>query len=290
MRFTIAIPTYNNVGTIMKTIESCLDQDFEKKNYEIIVVDNASTDGTSELLESLKDRVTIYRNEITFSMYKNHNICLEKAKGEYIIFCHADDMLLENALSNYELTLKKRKYPKKCVIWGRSMFRDYYLHLKREDYNLNEILSGITMLNVFQGGLTPSGTCYSRESFMKDGGFIEVNHFLAPSDLVTIWKLVICYYEFEMSGKIFFKRTSASTATGSVYNNRTIQHSLEDAFSSLFINLNKANQKLIVSHVVNSNFNNRAILKALFRIKKISPKKYLFKKIKISLQSKANRV
>lgn len=283
MRFTIAIPTYNNAKTISKTIESCINQDFDNNDYEVIVVDNASTDETSELLKNFGDKIVIHRNEQTVSMYMNHNICLDKAKGDYIIYCHSDDELLKNALSKFDCILKQRQDPKKYVLWGRSMFRDYYGHLKREGYSLNEILSGISILKVFQGGLTPSGTCYSTKSFLKDGGFINVDHVLASSDLVTLWKLIIRYYEFEMSDRIFFKRTNASTANGSKYNRRTIQDSLDDAFFNLFKYIQDSKQKLILRYIIKSSFDNINIINSLFRLNKISFREYFIKKSKIYL-------
>lgn len=233
MKFTIAIPTYNNAATIKKAIDSAVNQDFDG-TYEILVVDNCSSDGTDKILDGYEDKITRTRNDKTVSLFENHNICLAKSKGEYVIFCHSDDQLLPEALSKFFAVLKKRNFPSKYVLWGRSLFRDFCVNWNRGGFNLNEIASGLPSLDVFLwGGLTPSGTCYSRKSFFELGGFLEVNHNLAPSDIVTMWKLSIHLFEFEMSDRIFFVREFASTASGSNYTYRNQKDSYKDAISCL---------------------------------------------------------
>lgn len=281
MKYTIAVPTYNNSSTLEMTLKSVLKQSYHE-DYEVLVVDNCSTDKTAEILGKYKDKISLVTNDFTVSLYENHNICVEKAKGDYIIFCHSDDELLPDALSKYHDVLKKRNFPDKYVVWGRSMFRDYYRHINRENYNLNETLSGISVLKVFQGGLTPSGTCYSRESFLKEGGFINVNHWLAAGDLVTLWKLLVSFFEFEMSDRIFFKRTNAGTAKD--FTKKDFKDSLDDAFLNLFEDINSLDQKQILRYILNNSFNNKGIIKSLYRVKKIKQKDYLLKMAKINLR------
>jgi glycosyltransferase involved in cell wall biosynthesis len=233
MKFTIAIPTYNNVNTIEKAIDSAINQFFNYE-FEVLVVDNCSNDGTDKILDNYKGKITRVRNIQTVSLFENHNICIEKAKGDYIIFCHSDDQLLYDALSKYYDILDKRNFPSKYVLWGRSMFRDFYNNWNNAGFYLNEIASGMNSLDVFfGGGLTPSGTCYSRKALLELGGFLNMNHKLAPSDLVTMWKLAINHFEFEMVDRIFFNREFASTASGPNYSYSNIKDSFSDAISCL---------------------------------------------------------
>lgn len=212
MKFTIAIPTYNNQATIQEAINSAVNQDY-KGEYEILVVDNFSTDNTASILDDYKSVITRVKNSKTVTLFENHNVCLENARGEYIIFCHSDDELLPNALSKYYAILKNRNFPSKYVLWGRSMFRDFYSNWENGGFSLNQIASGIESIEAFKGGgLTPSGTCYSRKTFLEAGGFLPVNHRMAPSDLISMWNLSLNFFEFEMADRIFFKREFASTA------------------------------------------------------------------------------
>lgn len=98
MRFSVCIPTYNRVAFLPKAIESVLSQCHS--DFELVVLDNASTDGTSDLLKQITDpRVRVFTNEMTISMYANHNLCVEKALEDWIVFLHSDDALLPGALA-----------------------------------------------------------------------------------------------------------------------------------------------------------------------------------------------
>lgn len=212
MIFTIAIPTFNNENTILTALKSALNQDTNIE-YEVLVVNNASTDLTLEKIKSVKSsKMRIINNKLTVSMYKNHNICLKEAKGDYILFCHSDDKLEPNAIEILYNKISKRKFPKKYVVWGHSYFRDFQSALIRANWNINEGIVGGRAYTLFLfGGLTPSGTCYSRKSFLRQGGFIELKNKLAPSDCITMINLAFNGFMFEMIDELYFKREIAST-------------------------------------------------------------------------------
>ena len=210
MKFTIAIPTYNNADVLENAINSAINQTY-KDSYEVLVVDNCSSDDTQLIINKFPDKIRVIRNEKTVSQFKNHNICLENAKGDYVVFCHSDDQLLSNSLDKYFTILNQRSFPEKYIFWGRSMFNDFYSCWNNGGFRLNEIASGLTALNCFKlGGITPSGTCYSRISFLEFGGFYEMNTAKSPSDLCTMWGLCFNFFEFEMVDRIFLKRYFAT--------------------------------------------------------------------------------
>lgn len=92
LRFSIVIPTYNSVNEVERAIESVREQTF--KNYEIIVVDDCSTDNTYEVLSKQQDIIVI-KNSTNLRAGGARNKGIERAKGEYIIFLDADDYLAE---------------------------------------------------------------------------------------------------------------------------------------------------------------------------------------------------
>jgi len=66
MLFTIAIPTFNNENTILTAIKSALNQDIDIE-YEVLVVNNASTDLTLEKIKSIKSsKMRIINNKLTY--------------------------------------------------------------------------------------------------------------------------------------------------------------------------------------------------------------------------------
>lgn len=210
-KFTIAIPVFNGIKSIENSIKSAISQCFDSE-YEILVVDNFSSDGTYEYIKKYDGQIRIERNTSTVSMYDNHNICLKNAKGDYVLFCHSDDVLTENSLAILEKHITLHDFPSKLVIWGRSMFRDFGDNYQSNGGEINKILSGMNSVKPFlHRGLTPSGTCYSRKSFLNLGGFIKCNHPLAPSDMTTMLMLALNDYEFKMIDELLFERKFAST-------------------------------------------------------------------------------
>lgn len=212
MLFTIAIPTYNNVSTIKNAIDSALNQDYNQ-DYEVLVVNNASTDSTLEEISAYTgSKIRIVSNERTVDLFQNHTICFNEAKGDYILFCHSDDVLFPFALRLLSERISLRGFPKRYIVWGRSMFRDYYASMRLAGYSLNDVVSGQYSLYCFTLGLTHSGTCYSRKSILEIGAFPAMKSKITPLDwYIMNWAAFNCF-EFEMMDRLLFKREYASTA------------------------------------------------------------------------------
>lgn len=211
---TIAIPAYNNEKTIEKTIDSCLAQETNVE-YEILIVDDASQDKTPEILNGYDDsKIRTITLEERVPLIANHNVCLNNAQGKYIIFCHADDALEPHAIATIEQKLRIRNYPKKYIVWGHSQFRDFSAKaIDLAGFTYNEIVVGeYAPLMFLYGGLTPTGTCYSRESFVNLGGFLDVTLNAAPSDMTTMIFLALNGFRFEMIDEMIIFREHSSTA------------------------------------------------------------------------------
>ncbi len=94
-RVSVIIPTYDRADLIVETLESVWMQTFH--DYEIIVVDDGSTDGTAELFAALGKR-TVYRRIEHGGQGAARNAGLEIAQGEYIAFLDSDDLWQPNFL------------------------------------------------------------------------------------------------------------------------------------------------------------------------------------------------
>ncbi|MFC1668295.1 glycosyltransferase [Chlamydiota bacterium] len=92
---SVIIPSYNSAQYLKEAIESCLDQTYE--NIEIIVIDDGSTDDTAILVKH-------YGNNITYVYQKNsglasaRNTGIKRAKGDYVQFLDADDIILKEKI------------------------------------------------------------------------------------------------------------------------------------------------------------------------------------------------
>lgn len=94
---SVCIPSYNGASFIKKTIEMVCSQDYD--NLEIVIIDDASTDNTVEIIRTIKDnRIRLLRNEKNLGIAGNFNRLLEEARGEYIMIICADDFLFPGAL------------------------------------------------------------------------------------------------------------------------------------------------------------------------------------------------
>lgn len=90
--FTVIIATYNRKNILPRAIQSVLNQTF--RDFELLVIDNGSTDGTSETVRNIKDSRLFYiRNpEPTDSCDAPRNLGIKMAKGYFIAFLDDDDI------------------------------------------------------------------------------------------------------------------------------------------------------------------------------------------------------
>jgi len=96
-KISVVIPTFNRSQILIETINSILSQDYQ--NFEIIVVDDGSTDDTSKRILELDKKQIHYHNVGKIAdIAKLRNIGISFASGEVIAFCDDDDLWLPNKL------------------------------------------------------------------------------------------------------------------------------------------------------------------------------------------------
>lgn len=137
---SIIMPTYNREPTLARAIDSVLRQDFE--DWELVVVDDGSTDRTLELLKGYTDpRVRVVRHERNKGACAAQNTGLDWARGQWVTMLGSDDELTRDALSSI-LGVAERDpsidaVTCNCVdsvtgeLTGRGLERDQYLDFGR---------------------------------------------------------------------------------------------------------------------------------------------------------------
>ena len=96
--FSIVMPNYNHGHLIGESIQSVLNQDFD--NWELIIIDNNSTDDSEQIIKSFKDsRINFYTIKNQGIIAKSRNLGIKKAKGEWIAFLDSDDIWYKNKFS-----------------------------------------------------------------------------------------------------------------------------------------------------------------------------------------------
>ena len=116
---TVYITNFNYGKFIEQAIESVLDQ--TEKSFELIIIDDGSTDNSKEIIEKYKDvdnvRIVYQKNK---GLNVTNNIALRAARGKYIIRLDADDYFVPNAL---ELLLDKLENDNQLGM----VFPDYFI-------------------------------------------------------------------------------------------------------------------------------------------------------------------
>jgi glycosyltransferase involved in cell wall biosynthesis len=116
--FSIIVPTWNRGAIIEETVYSLLNQDFPHSQYEIIIVDDASTDDTLEQLRAFSDRIRVFQQSKAGAPLAR-NLGIRHANGKYLVCFDSDDILFPHALNVYRSVIDAFECPP--VILGQSM-------------------------------------------------------------------------------------------------------------------------------------------------------------------------
>lgn len=103
-KFSVIIPTHNNASFVKTAVASVLKQ--RHPAFEIIVVDDGSTDETAAILAGFNDKL-LYLRKANGGPGSARNTGLEHARGDYIVFLDSDDILLPWALATYAEIIKR---------------------------------------------------------------------------------------------------------------------------------------------------------------------------------------
>lgn len=118
---SVIIPLYNKGERVKKTIESALHQDYDGE-WEIVVVDDGSTDNSAEYAHAFTDKKVRYIYKTNGGVSAARNTGIMNSKGEWLVFLDADDLLLPCALSTFASMQKHYPKAKLCVgsrVWNQ---------------------------------------------------------------------------------------------------------------------------------------------------------------------------
>ena len=130
--FSIITVVLNNKKTFEATIKSVFDQSF--RNYEYIVVDGGSTDGTLDIIKKNEDKIDFWLSEKDNGIYDAFNKAIRISKGKYIGIINSDDVYTKDALSIIYKYIKQDKnldfiFGSVKKRWGLlSGYRPYKIH------------------------------------------------------------------------------------------------------------------------------------------------------------------
>ncbi len=199
-KVSVIIPTYNRAKFVTKAIDSVLVQTY--KDYEIIVVDDGSTDNTHEVVRSFNDpRINYIRHEENRGSGAARNTGIKASRGEYIAFLDSDDEWLPTKLSK-QMTIFQAAPEQLGVVYCGVYFVDY-----QSDRIIKTIVPtyrGDFSKRILKRGSGPSlpAAVVKKECFDKAGLFDE--RFLFHDD-TDLWVRISPFYDFDFVKECLMK-------------------------------------------------------------------------------------
>jgi glycosyltransferase involved in cell wall biosynthesis len=172
--FSIIVSVYNREKYIRECINSLLNQDF--RNFEVVVIDDGSTDRTGEILKSFTDPKLKYFYKSHTRCWDSKNMGLDKATGKFVIYVDSDDYLSSNYLKESFRLISTYKnydyyYPEKLYIVEEdgTVTNSIWRYI---DYPEDERRKLVFLyMNHTIGGIPHTGAIVKKEVFEQHGQF-----------------------------------------------------------------------------------------------------------------------
>lgn len=230
MKFSVVIPIHNKLPHLERSINSVLNQTYQ--DFEILLIDDASTDGSSDKIKKFKDpRISIYtRIEPGPGGYAARNLGIEKAQGEWVAFLDADDEWYPHHLEKMKELSEQLPdvYFMSCG-WDVRTSQDN----KNNPFYLKNFSKGsrlITLVEYLKYGINRSLPVCTIVSCVKRSSPIVNELFPASSGAkrggdLHAWLKIICYH----------KQMAWSNHIGAVYHLESVNMVTKNAESSFYL-------------------------------------------------------
>jgi glycosyltransferase involved in cell wall biosynthesis len=189
-KVSIVMPAYNAEETIVESIQSVLSQTYS--NFEIIIVDDGSSDGTTTLVNSIFSDSRIILKEIANSGVANaRNTGMRQATGEYIAFLDSDDVWDSGFLAACIQAFNEK-----------DNIRVVYTHYKIFKSNVNQNINGLqnrykfiphSLYRIMIYDYIPTSASMIKRSVVLDGDFFDMRFF--GTEDWEFWIRIISKYD-----------------------------------------------------------------------------------------------
>ena len=203
-KISVIMPVYNGEAFVNRAIESVLNQTI--KDFEFIVVDDGSTDGTPHILKQFSEKIKIF-SQVNSGPYIARNLALGHARGEYIAFIDADDVWLPERLASQIPLLDKN--PKVGLVFGNGIIKDirsiYSSILPKTFFGIVAPVRGWVFSKlVFEKFFIPQSSVLVRSKCFKElGPFLEIP---LTADYHK-WLQISLHYQIDFVDDVIFEYT-----------------------------------------------------------------------------------
>src|SRR3990167_1578847 len=197
MKVSIIIRAYNNQDTINRAISSALNQNFPKDQFEIVVIDDGSTDKTGEILRKYESgpNIIIFNQENKGAI-EAANRGFRASKGEDVVLLDGDDTFQDSLLKDAVLVLDNNRDA--CFVYP-----DYF-------ERANDQVRVVSVDNLFQS--VAVGTMYRKSKLAEVNFFRKV--FFAEYDLIL--RTLSSWKSLHLKKPLFTYKRSTKSLTGSL--------------------------------------------------------------------------
>jgi glycosyltransferase involved in cell wall biosynthesis len=205
---SVVIPAYNAAAFIKDCVESVLDQTF--RDFELIVVDDGSTDGTAEVLAAYGDRIHCLRQP-NGGVSRARNQGVARARGRWVAFLDADDAWTRTKLGRQVEELRRRPDCRAC--YTAILVADARLNPLAEQRSGRGTVETVDLLvegNLVTG--SASSVVCDKELLIRLGGFDEGLSLCADWDM---WLRLASTTSFAYVDEplVLYRRSSSSMST-----------------------------------------------------------------------------
>lgn len=199
MKITVVTIVYNDVSHIESTLINVIGQK-AFNNIEYIVIDGASTDGTSEIISNYSDKISIYIRESDSGIYNAMNKGLDYATGDYIVFINCGDRLTNSDVISDIMNQIGKRNPD--VVYGN--YREI------SDNKKSNIIPCRNSNKIWYGPVASHQSTFYRLAYLRNQGLkydesyrIAADYKLTAQAIKSaklILKTDICISDFDIGG------------------------------------------------------------------------------------------
>lgn len=200
MKLSVITINFNNKVGLQKTIDSVVGQNFS--DFEWIVIDGGSTDGSRELIEKYADHISYRVSEPDTGVYNAMNKGIKVAKGEYVNFmnsgdCFASSTILSEVFANHHTA---------DVVYGYMMRGN----IDGEVNNQSMMKPNLSWIDLYYDGLPHQST------FIKRSLFDELGFYDESLKAVADWKFFVDAFAYHKATSEFIPKKISIYAEGGI--------------------------------------------------------------------------
>jgi|SaaInlV_125m_DNA_1040241.scaffolds.fasta_scaffold00653_8 glycosyltransferase involved in cell wall biosynthesis len=257
---SVILPLYNAEGYIKEAIDSLLVQTF--KNFELIIINDGSTDNSLEIVQQFQDERIILINQENKGLAKTLNIALSKCRSNLVARMDADDVCLPNRL---QIQYNSFKSNPNLILLGGAVI---YIDEKGDVINRSYPILGTNAIKNFlfnKGNVLAHPTVmFKKDIALKAGGYSEeIGQFFEDHYL---WAMMAKHGEFQnlVEPLIQYRLTAQSISgladIGDGFQQNTLSYIQGKKTSLAFISAHSAALKTLSTTEKNKLFNKRVLI------------------------------